>query len=122
MIEVPMIDDVLVVPNDLPVVRIQSQRGVVVQVCEIVSRQHEFRSGGRDRRPNVKKIQLRIVTGNHPRADMRALLVRNASPPFIPRLAGHGYGPCTPQLLPRLRIVRNDDAREWTLLRLATSA
>src|SRR5206468_3736943 len=70
MIKVPMINDVLVVPHDLPCIRVQSERRVVIQVLVIISRKHEFWRGSRHGRSNVEHVQLGVVARNHPGPDM----------------------------------------------------
>ena len=45
MIEVPVIDDVLVVPDDLSGVGVERERGVVVEVREVVARERELGAG-----------------------------------------------------------------------------
>ena len=41
VIQIPVIDDVLVIPDDLAGVGIQRQRGVVIEVLLVVAAQHE---------------------------------------------------------------------------------
>ena len=42
MIEIPMIDDMLVVPHDLSGIGVQRESRVVIQVREIIPSEHEF--------------------------------------------------------------------------------
>ena len=45
MVEIPVIDDVLVIPDDLAGVGIDGQRAVVIQILFVVAGQQEFRGG-----------------------------------------------------------------------------
>src|SRR5262249_7632050 len=47
MIEIPMIDDVLVVPDDLSGICIQGKRRIVIEVLVVISAKNEFGRGYR---------------------------------------------------------------------------
>ena len=59
MVEIPVIDDVLVVPDDLAGVGVERQRRVVVEVLLVVAAEHELRRRRRHRRADVDQVQLR---------------------------------------------------------------
>jgi hypothetical protein len=106
MVEIPVIDDVLVVPDDLAGVGIERERGVVVQVLLVVAAQDELRRGDRHRRADVDQIERRIVARDHPRADVPALFERDIAPRLVARLAGSRNRPRAPQLPAGLRVER----------------
>ena len=110
MIEIPVIDDVLVVPDDLAGVGVNGERAVVIEVLLVVAAERELRRGDRHRRADVDQVQLRIVARHHPGADVPALFHRHVAPRFVARLARPGNRVEAPQLLAGSRIVRRDDA------------
>ena len=80
MIEIPVIDDVLVVPDDLAGVGVEGERRVVIEVLLVVAAERELRRRDRDRRADVDHVGLRVVARHHPRADVPALLHRHVAP------------------------------------------
>ena len=110
MIEIPVIDDVLVVPDDLAGVGVNRQRAVVIEVLLVVAAERELRRGNRHRRADVDQVQLGIVARHHPGADVPALLHRHVAPRLVARLARAGNRVEAPQFLAGLRVVRRDDA------------
>ena len=111
MVEVPVIDDVLEVPDDLARVRVDRERRVVVEVLLVVAAEHELRRRRRDRRADVQAVQLGIVARHHPRADVPALLVRACRPRFR-RRARPASGSCAVRhvSLPVFGVERRDHA------------
>ena len=114
-----MIVHVLVVPDDLAGVAVQGERRVVVEVRQVDAPQHELRRGRGDRRADIDQIQIRVVAGHHPGADVSALLERDVAPGLVARLAGARNQPPAPQLLAGRRVVRGDDAAERPAARVA---
>ena len=90
VVEIPVIDDMLVVPHDLSGVGVQGERGVVIEVLHVVAAEDELWRGNRHRRADVDQVQLRIVARHHPGADVPALLHRHVAPGLIAGLAGLG--------------------------------
>src|SRR5262249_10253041 len=70
MLKIPMIDGVLVMPTDLSCIRVQSERRVVIQVLEIISREHELWRWSGHGCSNVEHVQFGIVARNHPGSDV----------------------------------------------------
>ncbi len=122
MIEIPVIDDVLVVPDDLAGVGIQRQRGVVVQVLLVVAAEQELRRGRADRRADVDQVQLGIVARHHPRADVIAPLEGHVAPRLVARFARRRDRARAPQLLAGARVVRGDHAGVRAAFGLAAAA
>src|SRR5262245_37443345 len=120
MIQIPVIDDVLVVPGDLARVRVQRERGIVVEVLVLIPAQGEFRRRYRNGRADIDQIQLRVITRHHPCSDVPALFHGYSSPRLIAGFTGLGNGAGTPQFLAGLRVMRCDDAtfmaRAWLAL------
>ena len=110
MIEIPVIDDVLVVPDDLAGVGVERERGVVVEVRLVVARQRELRRGNRHRRADEDPVQLRVVARHHPRAHVPALRHRHVAPGLVAGLARQRNRARAPHLLAGCRVVRGDDA------------
>ena len=122
MIEIPVIDDVLVVPRELAGVGVNGQRAVVVEVLHVVAGEDELGRRNRHRRADVDQVQLRVVARHHPGADVPALVHRHVAPRFVARLAGSGNRVKAPQLLAGLGVVRRDDARVAAGVGLALAA
>ena len=110
MIEIPVIDDVLVVPHDLAGVGVDGQRRVVIEVLLVVAAERELRRRNRHRRADEDQVRLGVVARHHPGADVPALLHRHVAPRLVARLAGPRDRARAPQLLAGLRVVRGDDA------------
>ena len=111
MIEIPVIDDVLVVPDDLAGVGVERQRRVVVEVraCRC-RRAMNFGAGIVTDVPTKIRFSLGVVARHHPRADVPALVHRHVAPGLVARLAGPRNRARAPELLAGLRVVRGDDA------------
>src|SRR5678815_4073302 len=109
MVEIPVVDDVLVVPHDFPCVRVERESAIVIQVLVVIAAKDEFWRGYGYRCPDIDEVQFRIVTWNHPCADVPALLHRDTAPRLIARLAGAGYRSRAPDFLTRLGVMRRDD-------------
>ena len=122
MIQIPVIDDVLVVPDDLAGVGIQGERAVVIEVLLVVAAEDELGRGNRDGRADVDQVQLRIVARHHPGSDVPPLFHRHIAPRFEVRLARSGNGVEAPHLLPGSGVVRGDDARVAAGVGLALAA
>src|SRR5262245_38340146 len=122
MINIPMIHVVLVVPHDLPCIRVQRERRVVIQVLEIISGEHELWRWSGHGRTNVEHVQFGIVARNHPGPDVSTLFVRESAPRLIAGLSTHRYRTRAPKLLAGLGIMRNDDTCERALLGLTAPA
>ena len=122
MIEIPVIDRVLVVPDGFARRGPQRERRVVIEVLLVVAGQHEFRRRRRHRRPDIDEIELRVVAWNHPRADVPALFVRHVAPAVAAGLAGFRDRALAPELLARARVVARDDAGVGTAVRLAVTS
>src|SRR5690606_36893362 len=75
-VEIPMIDEVLVMPDDSPGADVESERRIVVKVVLLVSSERQLRGWGGARRPHVNQLKRRIIAGNHPGADLLAPLQR----------------------------------------------
>ena len=56
MVEIPVIDDVLEVPDDLARLDVERERRVVIEVLLVVAAEHELRRRRRDRRADVKRF------------------------------------------------------------------
>ena len=121
MIEIPVIHDVLVIPDDLAGIRVQRQRRVVIQVRLVVSSQQELRRGRRHGSPDIEHVQLGIEARNHPRAHVPALRVGNSAPGFVARFARLGNRTRSPQFLAGNGVVRRDDAAIGAELELAAA-
>ena len=111
----------LVVPHDLARVATQGQRRVVVEVLLVHPAQHELRRGRGDRRADVDQVQLRIVAGHHPRADVAALLERDVAPRLVAELARPRNQAAAPELVAGRRVVRDDDAGVGPAARVAAA-
>ena len=82
----------------------------MIEVGEVGAADQELRCRRRHRRPDVDELERRVVAGHHPRADVLALLERDAAPGLVARLARGGDGAAAPQLLAGHRVVGHDDA------------
>ncbi len=122
MIEVPVIDRVLVVPDGLARRGPQRERRVVIEVLLVVAGQHELRRRRRDRGADVDEVELGVVARNHPRADVPALFVRHVAPAVAAGLAGFRDRALAPELLARARVVARDDASVGAAVRLAVAS
>ena len=85
MIEVPMIDGVLVVPDRLARRGPQRERRVVIEVLLVVAGEHELRRRRRDRGADVDEVELGVVARDHPRADVPTLVVGHVAPAVAAR-------------------------------------
>ena len=110
VVEIPVVVQVLVVPDDLAGVGVEGQRRVVVEVREVGAAEQELRGGRGDRGADVDEVQGRVVARHHPRADVLPLLERHAAPGLVARLAGGRDRPPPPQLLAGHGVVGDDDA------------
>ncbi len=110
VVEVPAVVEVLVVPDDLAGVGVEGEGRVVVEVLQVGPADEEL--GGRrgHRGADVDEVQLGVVAGDHPRADVLALLERHPAPRLVAGLAGGGDGAPPPQLLAGDGVVGDDDA------------
>src|SRR5690606_37878895 len=104
MVEIPVIDEMLEVPEDLAGIGIDRERRVVIEVLLIRAAEHEFRRRRRDRGSDVDAVQLGIEARHHPHADVHALLVWHVAPGLVAGLAGLRYRARAPQLLARPRV------------------
>ena len=84
-----------------PVSRLERQGRVVVEVRQIGAAEHEFRRGRRNGGAEVNEFELRVVAGNHPGADVVALLERHVAPGFVPGLAGPPASSVSARVPPR---------------------
>src|SRR5262249_26917538 len=57
MIEVPMIDDMLIIPDDLSRIRIQGKRRIVVEMFVFVAAKYKLRSGNGNGSSDIDQIQ-----------------------------------------------------------------
>ena len=89
MIEIPMIHEVLVVPDHLAGVGIQRERRVVIEVRELISSKHELWGWRGYRCSDVEQIELGIVARHHPGSHVGPLLIRQAAPGLIAGFARH---------------------------------
>ena len=119
MIEIPVIDDVLEVPDDLARIGVECQRRVVVEVLLPVAAEHVFRCGRGHRRADIDAVQLRIVARHHPHADVPTLLVGNVAPGFVAGLAGLRDRAAAPHFAAGFRVESRDHARFGAALGLA---
>ena len=87
MIEIPVVDDVLVVPDDLAGVGIEGERRVVIEVLLVGAAERELRRRDRHRRADEDQVRLGVVARHHPRADVPALFHRHVAPGLDRRLA-----------------------------------
>ena len=110
MIEIPVIDDVLVIPDDFAGIRIDGQRAVVIQVLLVIAGQQEFGRGRSHRGSDIEQVQLRVVARRHPGAHVLALFVRDVAPGFVAGLARFRNGVGAPQFFAGLGVMRGDDA------------
>ena len=90
MIEIPVVDQMLVVPDDLAGRGIERERRVVIEVLLVVAAEDELRRGNRDRRADVDLVEHGVVARHHPRADVPALLHRHVAPGLVAGLARRG--------------------------------
>ena len=111
VIEIPVVEQMLVVPIDLAVAGIERERRVVVEVLLVDAAKNELRRGNRDRRADVDLVEHGIEARHHPCADVPTLLHRHVAPALVAGLAFARDRARTPQLLAGCRIVRGDDAR-----------
>src|SRR5687767_3215138 len=121
MVEVPMIDGVLVVPDELASLQSKCKRRVVIEVLLVVAGEHELRRWRGDRRADVDEIEPGVEARDHPRADVPTLLVGHVAPAVAARLAGLRNRALAPQLLAGARVVRGDHACLGAALRLAVA-
>src|SRR5690606_17112537 len=121
VIEIPMVDDVLEVPDDLAGIPIERERRVVVEVLLVGPPEHELRRRGRHRRADVDAVQLGVEARHHPHADVQALLVRYAAPGLVAGLAGLWDRARAPELLAGQRVERGDHAGLRSALGLAAA-
>src|SRR6185503_16124006 len=121
MVEIPVVDDVLEVPDDLARVGVERERRVVIEVLLLIAAEHVLRRGRRDRRADVDAVQLGIEARDHPHADVPTLLVRDVAPGFVAGLAGLRDRARAPQFAAGLRVEGRDDARLGPTLGLAAS-
>ena len=84
--------------------------------------EHELWRGRADRRPDIDQIERRIIAGDHPRADVEALLERHAAPALVAGLPGTRDQTAAPQLGPGHRVVRDHNARLRPAARRATAS
>ena len=110
VVEVPVVVQVLVVPDDLAGVGVEGEGRVVVQVREVGAAEHELRGRRGDRRAGVDQVQLGVVAGGHPAPDVLAVGVGHPAPRLVARLAGGRGGAPPPQLGPGQGVVGSDDA------------
>ena len=122
MIEVPVIDGVLVVPDRLARRGPKRERRVVIEVLLVVAGQHELRRRRRDRGADVDEVELGVVARDHPGADVPALVVGHVAPAVAAGLAGLRDRALAPELLARARVVARDDARVGAAVRLAVAS
>ena len=122
VVEVPVVDEVLIVPGDLARFPADRQRRVVVQVLVERPAEHELGRRRRNRRAHVDQVQHRVVARHHPGPDVHPLLVRHVAPGLVSRLAGRRDQPGAPQVLTRGWIVRGDHARHRSGQRAAAPA
>ncbi len=100
MIEIPVVVEVLVVPDDLARIGVERQRRVVIQVLLVDAAEHELRRRDRDRGADIDETELGVVARDHPRADMPALLERHVAPGLVAGLA-RTAGSCACARAPR---------------------
>ena len=112
----------LVVPDDLAGVRVEGQRGVVVEVLVLGPAEHELRGGRSDGGADVDEVQFGVVARHHPGADVDPFLERHAAPALVARLSGPGNQAPPPQLFSRHRVVGDHDARVRPAAWRATAA
>src|SRR5262245_38081551 len=122
MIEVPMVHDVLVVPDDLSRVCIQGECRIVIQMFVVIPAQNEFRRRYRHRSSDIDKIQLGVIAWNHPSTDVPALFHRDAAPSLIAWLSRFRNSARPPKLLSSFRVVSGNNAAFVTRSRLTLPA
>ena len=110
MVEIPVIDEMLVVPDDLAGLGVERERRVVIQVLLVRAAENELRGRDRHGRADVDAGQRRIEARHHPRADVPALLHRHVAPALVAGLAGLRDRVRAPQLLAGRGVVRGDHA------------
>ena len=110
MIEIPVVVHVLVVPDDFAAVGRERERRVVVEVRPVDAPEHELRGRRGDGRPDVDEVEVRVVAGHHPRADVGPPLERHVAPRLVARLARRRNQAPPPELRAGRRVVRSDDA------------
>src|SRR5688572_15076645 len=110
MVEVPVIDCVLVVPDRLAGFGPQRERRVAIEVLLVIAGDHEFGRWGGHRRTDVNESEIRVVARDHPGAHVPPSLVGNGAPAVAAGLAGLRDRPLAPQLLARPGIVAGDHA------------
>ena len=122
MIQIPMIDQMLVVPLDLTRVGIQCEGRVVIQVVEFVSTKRELRCGRCDRRADIDEAEFGIIAGHHPGANVPTVFKCDVAPGFVSRFSRGGNRTRTPELFSRCRVVGGDDAGVRAAFGLTTPA
>ncbi len=110
VVEVPVVVDVLVVPDDLAGVHVEGHRGRHVEVVLVVPRELILGRRGGDRGAVVDQAELRVVAGRVPGPDRDPLLARGVSPGLAARLVGQGDGVGAPQLLAGEGVIGHDHA------------
>ena len=111
VVEIPVVDEMLVVPGDLAGGHLERQGGVVVEVLVLRAAEEELRRRRGHRRSDVEELEGGIVARHHPGADVLAIREGHLTPALVSRLAGRGNGAPTPQLSAAVRIVGGDDTR-----------
>ena len=110
MIEIPVIDDVLVVPDDLAGVGVERERRVVIQVLLVVAAEDELRRGDRHRRADVDQVRS-PGRSSAPSTCRRASAAPSARRPTSRSPARRARDRArAPELFAGLRVVRGDDA------------
>src|SRR5205085_5866159 len=107
---------------DLARPHVERERRVVVEVGVLVAGEQELGRRGADRSAHVDQVQLGLVAGVEPGADLHALFERGAAPGGIVGIVAAGDGAGAPNLAPGARVVRGDHAGVGSALGLAAAA
>jgi hypothetical protein len=122
VVEIPVVDHMLVVPDNPAGLPVERQRGIVIKVLQVITAEQELRRRDRDRGADDHQIELRIVARHHPGADMPAFLERHVAPGLVAGFAGARDRACAPQLPACARVMGGYYAGVVTGIRLALPA
>ena len=122
MVEVPVVVEVLEIPDDFAGIGIEGQGRVVIEVPVVGPADQKLRRRRSDRRADVDQVQLRVVARHHPGADVLPFLERHPTPGLVARLAGGRNRAPAPQLRAGLRVVGGDHAAVGSGRRHAASS
>ena len=121
MIQIPVIDQVLVVPADLPGVAVQRQGGVVVEILLVRPLQQELGGGCRHGRTHEHQVEFVVVARHHPGADVAARFERHTAPGLVAVLAGRRDQTPPPDFFAGQGVEGDDNAGLGSAIRQAAS-